>query len=93
MLKHSYVPAEFGKGIIVPLVKDHSGDVCNVDNYRGITISSVVSKIFENCLLFKCERYLFSDKLQPGFKKGVVLLFIVFKKLLIIFVVGTVECS
>ena len=24
---------------IVPLVKDHSGDVCNVDNYRGITIS------------------------------------------------------
>jgi len=69
MLKHSYVPAEFGKGIIVPLVKDHSGDVCNVDNYRGITISSVVSKIFENCLLFKCERYLFSDKLQLGFKK------------------------
>ena len=42
MLKHSYVPAEFGKGVIVPLVKDHSGDVCNVDNYRGITISSVV---------------------------------------------------
>ena len=39
MLKHSYVPAEFGKGIIVPLVKDHSGDVCNVDNYRGITIT------------------------------------------------------
>jgi len=37
MLKHSYIPAEFRKGIIVPLTKDHSGDVCNVDNYRGIT--------------------------------------------------------
>ena len=69
ILKHSYVPVQFGNGIIIPLVKDHNGDVCNVDNYRGITLSPVVSKIFESCLLSKCECYLYSNELQFGFKK------------------------
>ena len=39
MLLHGYVPNSFGLGIIVPLVKDKSGDLSSVENYRPITLS------------------------------------------------------
>ena len=42
ILLHSYVPNDFGRGIIVPLVKDRHGDCGNLDNYRGITVSSII---------------------------------------------------
>jgi len=45
MLKHGYVPDQFGRGIVIPLVKDKNGDVTNSENYRGITVSPVMSKI------------------------------------------------
>jgi hypothetical protein len=50
MLKHGYVPNQFGRGIIIPLVKDKHGDLTSSSNYRGITVSPVISKIFEGCL-------------------------------------------
>jgi len=71
MLKHGYVPDQFGRGIVIPLVKDKNGDVTNSQNYRGITVSPVMSKIFESCLLLKFEPFLYSSELQLGFKKGV----------------------
>jgi len=42
MNMHSYVPCEFGRGIIIPLVKDKHGDLSCSDNYRGITVSPVI---------------------------------------------------
>jgi len=69
MLKHGYVPNQFGCGIVIPLVKDKNGDVINSDNYRGITVSPVVSKVFESCILLKFQSYLGSSDLQIGFKK------------------------
>ena len=40
MIKHRFVPNSFGEGVIVPLLKDKSGDVCSSDNC-GITLSPV----------------------------------------------------
>ena len=71
MLKHGYVPDQFGRGIVIPLVKDKNGNVTNSENYREITVSPVVSKIFESCLLLKFEPFLYSSELQLGFEKGV----------------------
>ena len=71
MLKHCYVPNAFGCGIIIPLVKDKRGDVHDSDNYRGITISPVLSKVFELCLLDTFESFLSSHHLQIGFKKKI----------------------
>ena len=34
---HGFVPDSFGNGVIIPFVKDKQGDLCNIDNYRGIT--------------------------------------------------------
>jgi Reverse transcriptase (RNA-dependent DNA polymerase) len=71
MTIHGYVPNQFGRGIIIPLVKDKHGDLTNSNNYRAITISPVISKIFESCLLTKYESFLASNDLQLGFKKSV----------------------
>jgi hypothetical protein len=68
---HGYVPNQFGRGIIIPLVKDKHGDLTNSNNYRAITISPVISKIFESCLFSKYESLLYSNDLQLGFKKSV----------------------
>ena len=66
---HGFVPDKFGVGLIVPLVKDKTGDN-NVSNYRGITLNAVIAKLFEGVLLEICNEFLQSDHLQFGFKKG-----------------------
>ena len=55
---------------MVPLLKDKTGDVSSLDNYRGITLIPTISKVFELALLEICEQYLIRDDSQFGFKKG-----------------------
>jgi hypothetical protein len=38
IILHSYVPDDFGHGIIVPLVKDKSGELENFSNYRVLLL-------------------------------------------------------
>ena len=70
ILFHGYVPQEFGSGIIIPIVKDKSGDTTSSANYRGITLSSNIAKLFEMCILDMYGSYLLSSDLQYGFKKN-----------------------
>ena len=67
---HGYVPDRFGEGIIVPIIKDKSGNQNDVNNYRGITLTSVISKLFELIILEICKEYLVTHELQFGFKKN-----------------------
>lgn len=70
MLLHKFVPDAFGIGMIVPLIKGDDLDTTNADNYRAITISPCISKVFEMCLAQGMDKWLKSDDLQFGFKKG-----------------------
>jgi len=67
---HGFVPNSFGLGITVPVVKNKLGDLSCADNYRAITLSPVISKVFEYCVLHKFEGFLWSNQLQFGFKKN-----------------------
>jgi len=71
---HGTVPHDFCKGIIIPLIKNSVGDKTSSDNYRGITLSitlsPVLSKVFELTLLNDVKSYLISDDLQSGFKRN-----------------------
>jgi len=69
LLRHSFVPSDFCKGIIIPLLKNRHGDATQLYMYRGITISPEVSKLFEMVLQSVSEEFLVSDYLQFGFKK------------------------
>lgn len=70
-LKFGYVPYMFSQGIIVPLLKGSITDKTVIDNYRGITISSILSKLFEKCLLPLLGNTLGTSELQFGFKPNV----------------------
>lgn len=67
---HGFVPDEFGSGIIVPLIKDKSGNLNDTHNYRPITLTPVISKVFENVILSICQHCFMTDELQFGFKKN-----------------------
>ena len=68
----SHFPKEWCIGIIVPLHKN--GDIVNVDNYRGITLLSVFSKIFvyiiNKRLLFWADAKDKISEAQAGFREG-----------------------
>ena len=49
---HGFVPDNFGHSVTVPVVKDKMKDLCSADNYRPIALSPVISKIFENRVLY-----------------------------------------
>lgn len=68
MIRHQIVPAQFGKGVTIPLVKNLEGNRADSDNYRGITLSPVISKLFELVLMNVLQESLNSDWLQFGFK-------------------------
>jgi hypothetical protein len=70
MLQCGRVPYDFHFGVIVPLVKDQCGDVSDVNNYRGITLSPTISKLFEMCLIENFGHLLTTSDLQFGFKKS-----------------------
>lgn len=71
MLVTGLVPDSFGCGIVIPLLKDKTGDINSLDNYRGITLIPVVAKLFEGVLLDICSDFLVTDDLQFGFKANI----------------------
>ena len=69
MLKHSFVPLQFRQGFMIPLVKDQQGNHADTSNYRGITISPIISKVFEHVLKSLFFDHLATSQYQFGFKK------------------------
>ena len=65
-LSHGYLPPAMIKTTIVPIVKNKCGNISESNNYRPITLATIISKLFESVLLVKCEDY----SNQFGFKKG-----------------------
>ena len=54
----------------IPIPKnDSNSKILTSDDFRGITISPIISKVFENCLLIIMNEYLETSDSQFGFKK------------------------
>ena len=74
IMSAGYVPCGFRLSYTVPLQKvDIVSSTNTVDNYRAISISPILSKIFERCILNKYSKFLNSSKNQFGFKKRIKL--------------------
>ena len=70
MFKHCYMPQSMINSVIVPLVKNKSGDLTDKNNYRPIALSSIASKISEHIIILRLEEYLWTNDNQFGFKSG-----------------------
>ena len=62
-----YVPYGFRLSYTVPLPKADSVSTSAIDNHRAISISPIVSKIFERCILNKYSKFLCTSPNQFGF--------------------------
>ena len=67
---HGYLPADFVKTAILPIIKNNTGDTSDKNNYRPIALVSVTSKLFEICILEILETYLITHNHQFGFKSN-----------------------
>ena len=70
MLTTKSVHEAFKSGIITPVHKKEK-DPCKMDNYRSITVSSILGKLFETIILnHLVELNSDQSELQFGFTKG-----------------------
>ena len=67
---HGFVPSNLLSSTIVPIPKKSNVNATDSDNYRGIALSSVLGKIFDNVILVKYSDKLSTCNLQFGFKRN-----------------------
>jgi hypothetical protein len=69
-----YIPTGFGYSYTVPIPKDKANIYSRsykVDDFRGISISPVISKVFEHCILARFRKYLVTSDNQFSYKRKV----------------------
>ena len=74
IIRSGYVPTQFGLSYTVPLLKgslNSRSKNLTCDDFRGISISPVLSKIFEHCILNRFRSFFHTSDQQFGFKKTV----------------------
>ena len=69
ILQSKTIPDLFKSGILTPVLKK-TKDPTNLDNYRGITVTPVIGKLFESVLLPRLSQSFDQSSLQFGFTKG-----------------------
>ena len=72
MLICSYVPVGFRHSYIGPIPKSSqcSNKTPTCDDFRGIAISPIISKVFEHCILKRFQSLFTTSRSQFGLKKG-----------------------
>ena len=74
MILYSHVPPAFGLSYTVPIPKNTDNvftKSLTTDDFRGISISAIISKIFEKSILDRYDKFFETSEFQFGFKKGV----------------------
>lgn len=72
MMHYEVVPSAFGESLSFQIPKNSKSALSRISNdYRGISVNPIVSKIFEYCLIEKFGSFLGTSSQQFGFKKNV----------------------
>ena len=70
MLVHGIAPDKLILGTMIPLIKDSRASKQNSDNYRALTLGTVLSKILDIVILNRQKDVLETSDLQFGFKEN-----------------------
>ena len=71
MLIHGVSPESMLVGTMIPIPKDRRQLRCTSDNFRAITLSSIVGKLLDLIILSKEQGALLTSQLQFGFKENI----------------------
>ena len=66
--RHGHMPSELLLSTICSIPKDARGNICDMENYRGIALSSCLSKIHDIIILNKYSAQLCTSEMQFAFK-------------------------
>lgn len=69
-LGHSHLPQELLDTVVVPIVKNRTGDIADKGNYRPISLATVIAKVFDSVLDTNLGRYTELHDSQFGFRPG-----------------------
>ena len=69
MLYYCFSPPSFCISTIIPIPKGSNKDTSDIRNYRGIALSSLLSKLFDSCIISLNTVVFKSDDLQFAYKK------------------------
>jgi hypothetical protein len=70
-LGHSYLPEALMRTIVVPIIKNKTGDSSDMNNYRPISLATIAAKVFDGLLNECLTDYVKIHDAQFGFKMGV----------------------
>ncbi|KAL0881850.1 hypothetical protein ABMA27_001625 [Loxostege sticticalis] len=69
-IRHSYLPKELMKTVIVPIIKNKTGDTSDKCNYRPISLATTTSKVLDGLLERQLKNHLHLHDAQFGFRPG-----------------------
>ena len=69
IIVHGVAPTTFSIGTLVSIPKGRNPNTSKSENFRGIALSSILGKVFDNIILYRYQNQLASCDLQFGFKR------------------------
>lgn len=67
---HSYLPDDMMRTVVVPIVKNKTGDNADINNYRPISLATIVAKVLDSVLDRELGKHLTLNDAQFGFRSG-----------------------
>lgn len=69
-IRHSYLPADLMKTIVVPVIKNKTGDASDKGNYRPISLATIIAKVLDSVLDIYMDQHSGLNDGQFGFRPG-----------------------
>lgn len=67
-MRHSYLPEPLMRTLVVPVLKNKTGDVSDRENYRPISLATVTAKVLDSMINSRLQKYVNLHEAQFGFK-------------------------
>jgi hypothetical protein len=67
---HSYLPSHMTKTVVVPIIKNKTGDISDITNYRPISLATIVARVLDSILSKQLDKCLQLHDGQFGFRAG-----------------------
>lgn len=69
-ISHEYLPGQMTRTIVVPIVKNKTGDIADIKNYRPISLATVIAKVLDSLLNRQLNNHIKLHDNQFGFRAG-----------------------
>lgn len=69
-IRHSYLPTDLMRTVVVPVIKNRTGDASDKTNYRPISLANTIAKVLDSVLDYHLGASMKLNDAQFGFRPG-----------------------